>query len=79
MTPYELGLSIGVFNETRKQEDEDRLILTYLGAAWQRAKKMPDLKSLLSKQDDSKQMSDEQMYKKVKQLNAAFGGTKNKE
>lgn len=73
MTPYQLNLFIKVFNERQKQQKEDDLVLTYLGAYWQRVKKMPSLKKVLG-QEKPKQMTAEEMLNKVRQLNAALGG-----
>jgi hypothetical protein len=74
MTPLEYRLHIKVYNEKLKQDRKDRLALTYLGAAWQRAKKLPDYKRLLGMELPKKKMTNEEMLLKVKQLNAAFGG-----
>jgi hypothetical protein len=75
MTPHELYLYAQVFNEKHKQEIEDRIALTYLGAAWQRSEKLPSLESILNKQEEKKKMTNEEMLEEVKKLNAAFGGT----
>ncbi|SDM17347.1 hypothetical protein [Bacillus sp. OK048] len=74
MTPYELGLFIEHHNEKIKFEVEEKITLVYLGAAWQRAKTMPSLDSILNKKPQRKQMTNEEMLEKVKHLNAAFGG-----
>lgn len=74
MTPYELSLHIKAFNENRKQDQEEKLTLTYLGAYWQRVKKMPRLKDILGKTQPKKSMSSKQMLTMVRHLNAAFGG-----
>lgn len=74
ITPFELVLKIDAFVDKQKREQEERLILTYAGAAWQRSKKMPRLNQLLGKEEPDKKMTAEEMYKVVKQLNAAFGG-----
>jgi hypothetical protein len=74
MTPLEYGLYIKVYNEKLKQDGKDRLALAYLGAAWQRAKKLPNFKKILGMEQPQKKMTNEEMLLKVKQLNAAFGG-----
>ncbi|MED4206596.1 hypothetical protein [Neobacillus mesonae] len=74
MTPHELALAVEVFNEKQKAENEERLILVYAGAAWQRAKKMPSLKEILRKEPAKKKMTNEEMLNEVKKLNAALGG-----
>lgn len=76
MTPKEFTLYIKVYNEKRKEKDKDNITNAYLGAAWQRAKKLPNLKRLFDQeQQPKKQMTPEQMLKKVMELNKAFGGT----
>lgn len=74
MTPYQLSLEVEIYNEKKKAEQEEKLILTYLGAYWNRVKKMPTLKRILGKEEVKKQMTDEQMLERVKQLNKIFGG-----
>jgi hypothetical protein len=76
LTPFEFSLMVKAFSKKTKQEQEDKLVLTYLGAAWQRAKKMPSLESIIGKQASKKEMSDKDMLQVVKALNKAFGGTK---
>lgn len=49
--------------------------MTYLGAYWQRVKKMPNIKEILGKKEPKKKMTDEEMLKQVKQLNEIFGGS----
>lgn len=50
-------------------------MLTYLNAAWVRCKRMPSLNKVLGKKEPiKKQMTDEEMFEKVKALNKAFGG-----
>ncbi len=47
----------------------------YLSAALSRTKKMPKFDTIVKHVDkEKKQMTSEQMYQKVKQLNVAFGG-----
>jgi hypothetical protein len=76
MTPYELNLFINDFAERQQQEREDKLTITYLGAYWQRVEKLSinHLKKLLNKEPIKKEMTDEEMLKVVKRLNAVFGG-----
>jgi hypothetical protein len=74
MTPREFTLHIKVYNEKQKQNEKDKISVAYLSAAWQRAKKLPNLKRLLEMEQPKKKMTNEEMLLKVKQLNAAFGG-----
>ncbi|GBF73209.1 hypothetical protein PA598K_01494 [Paenibacillus sp. 598K] len=78
MTPHELNLQIMAFNERQRAEMDERMTLFYLNAGWSRSTKpMPSLKKLLSKQPNKKrQQSPEEMLAIVKNLNAAFGGTR---
>jgi hypothetical protein len=77
MTPYELNLHILDFYEKQKQEREDKLTLTYLGAYWQRVEKLSiqHLKKVLDRDKPKKEMTNQEMLNEVKKLNAAFGGT----
>lgn len=75
MTPYQLSLYIEDYNEKKKVEQDEKLILTYMGAYWNRVKKMPSIKSILNKSTHKKQMTDEEMLAEVKKLNQAFGGS----
>jgi hypothetical protein len=74
LTPFEFSLVVNAYIEKEKQKEKDRLAQTYLGAAWQRAKKLPNFKKLLGMEQPQKKMTNEEMLLKVKQLNAAFGG-----
>jgi hypothetical protein len=76
LTPYEFSLMVNAYTKRTKQEQEDKLVLTYLSSAWQRAKKMPSLESIIGKQTSKKEMSDSEMLRVVMALNKAFGGTK---
>lgn len=74
LTPYEFSLTVEAFNKNKEEEQEEKLTLVWLGAAWQRAKKMPRLREILNKIETPQKMTDEQMLKKVKALNSALGG-----
>jgi hypothetical protein len=72
---YELNFYIEDYQERIKNEQEERLMLTYLNAAWVRCKRMPSLNKLLGKTEPAKKkMTDEEMFKKVKMLHKALGG-----
>ncbi|MCJ8008121.1 hypothetical protein ACFFF5_17790 [Lederbergia wuyishanensis] len=75
MTPHELNLNIQDFNEKQRALNEEKIVLTYLGAYWQRINKFPSLNKVLGKEPEKKKMTDEEMFKQVKRLNALFGGT----
>lgn len=74
MTPHELNLHINEFSERKKHEHEERLLQAYLTAAWGfHTKRMPQWSDIV--REPKKEMTDEQMLEKIKQLNARFGGT----
>ncbi len=68
MTPLEFHFAVEGYN----QRQEEALQLVYIGAAWQRCKKMPSTSKIFK--TPKKQMTDEQMLKIVEELNTAFGG-----
>lgn len=75
MTPAELTYLIKAYNKRMKHEQEERITLTYLGAYWQRVKKMPKLTDVLGKQnEEKKKQTPEQMLAQIKKINAALGG-----
>lgn len=77
MTPYQLHIYLEEHIKKQKEKAKEKVVLAYLVAGWIRAKKMPNLKKVLSKLDDvrPKAMTAEQMFQHVKMLNAALGGT----
>ncbi|QKE72653.1 hypothetical protein HPK19_07465 [Arthrobacter citreus] len=76
MTPFELGLYIKSYNKRLETEHKDKLTLTWLGAAWQRAKEMPSLEEVIGKQPSKQEkMPAEHMLNMVKVMNAAFEGS----
>ncbi|MOA53543.1 hypothetical protein D3C78_1770180 [compost metagenome] len=49
--------------------------MAYLIAGWGRTKKMPDLNKMLeSTNQRPKDQTDEQLFKTIRQINAAMGG-----
>lgn len=75
MTPFELSMYSKSFIQKNKMRSDEELILAYLNAAWQRAKRMPDLKKMLHSEDRPKQkQTPESMLDEIKKLNAALGG-----
>lgn len=75
LTPFEFDLMVKAYIRKSEQEEKMKLRLTYLGASWQRAKKLPSLERILSVKTQ-KEMTPEEMLQKVMALNKAFGGTK---
>ncbi len=74
LTPLEFSLIVKAYVKHKKEHQEERLILTYLGAYWNRAKQMPNIKSILDKQPEKKEMTAEEMLENVKKLNTILGG-----
>lgn len=75
MTPNELNLSVGAFIDRLHMEEEKNIVSAYLGAYWQRVKRMPNLKEVLSDIRPKKEQTAEDMLAQIKAINAAMGGT----
>jgi hypothetical protein len=74
MTPHELNLRIQVYNEENLEKGEEELVIAYLTAYWNRVRRMPNLKNILSSIRPREEMSDEQLLAQIKAMNAAMGG-----
>jgi hypothetical protein len=74
MTPYELNLHAEIFEEKQKFEQEERLTLVWMGEYFHRIEKLPTLKEVLGKKEESKAMSAEEMLANVMQIHAALDG-----
>lgn len=55
MTPVELTITVDAYVANQTTEFKQELTVAYLGAAWQRAKKMPRLETVLNKIDSTTQ------------------------
>jgi hypothetical protein len=55
MTPVELAITIDAYVENETAEFKQGITLAYMGAAWQRAKKMPRLETVLNKIESTTQ------------------------
>jgi hypothetical protein len=76
MTPHQLNLHVLDYNKCKKSELEEKLVLTYLGAYWQRVKRMPSIKKVINEnQQVPKKMAPDEMLEEVKKMNTALGGT----
>ncbi|MBD0381283.1 hypothetical protein [Paenibacillus sedimenti] len=53
MTPHELNLHIHAYTDRMKVDAEERITMAYLMASWSRADKLPSLKSILQKVEQS--------------------------
>lgn len=78
MTPYELNLHIVDYMKREKVENEERIAHAYMTAAWSRAEKLPSLKSILQKANQTqtttpkKTKTAEEMLEFVKQMQNAI-------
>jgi hypothetical protein len=76
MTPHQLNLHVLDYNKRKKSELEEKLVLTYLGAYWQRVKRMPSIKKVIGEnQQAPKKMTPDEVLEEVKKMNTALGGT----
>ena len=71
MTPYELFVSIEVFEDKEKELSKELIVQAYYTAALSRMKKIPKLKDLLK---EKKKQTPKEMLEAVKRLNAMMGG-----
>lgn len=81
LTPFELNLIIKTYAKKKEEESKEMLSMVYINAMWtaqwfgKKSSHPRPLKEILESIDkDKKQMSDEDMFEKVKALNALFGG-----
>jgi hypothetical protein len=74
ITPSELFLKVKAYQNKLKRNEQLNIYNAYLSAYWQRVKKMPSLKEVFESKDEKKQSSAEELFEKVKQLNAKLGG-----
>lgn len=81
MTPYELNVYAKAYFENKKNEFKEKITLEYLNAMWtiqwlgkksQHPKPLNEILDNLYRERTV--MTDEQMLKQVKVLNALFGG-----
>ena len=81
MTPYELNIYAEAYFEKQKNEFKEKITLEYLNAMWtiqwlgkksQHPKPLNEILDSLYRERTV--MTDEQMLKQVKVLNALFGG-----
>ena len=64
MTPYQLNIQIQEYEERKKLESEENLILTYLGVYWNRVKRLPSLDKILGKQKNEKKKNEKMGIKR---------------
>ena len=74
---------IKTYSEKKKEESKEKLTLAYINAMWtvqwlgkksNHPRPLKEILESIDKDKDKKQMSDEEMFMKVKALNALFGG-----
>lgn len=75
LTPGELSIQVNAFNKRQKDEHDQKVIMAYLGAYWQRVKKMPRIKEVLKGPEEKKKQTAKDMLEEIKRLNEALGGT----
>lgn len=84
MTPHEVKLVIDVFNEADKARQREAVTLVWMGAQFQRARRLPKLDKILKGDtpDDAaaapkkkRPMTDKQLLTRIKAMNKALGGT----
>lgn len=77
MTPKEFRLYGEVFTEKTEQKGQEKMMLAWMGAYWQRVEKLEPLENYLKKNEPEnlKSMSTEDMLVKVMELNVKMGGT----
>lgn len=73
-TPYEFSIIVDGYSDRKQNEYDLAITHAYLLSRWVWAKKLPDLKNLLGKQEPKKNMTDDAMMKMCMQLNRLFGG-----
>jgi hypothetical protein len=74
LTPLEFELMVNAYTEKISQEQEDNLVMTWLGAYWQRVEKLPSLKKVLGKDQVKKQPTAEEMFEEIKRMHSSMGG-----
>lgn len=78
MTPYELSLVVEIYNEKLEVEQDEKILLVWLGEYYHRTTKLPPLRKAIDElkgKKKTKRMTDEEMLNTVKRLNTLFGGT----
>jgi hypothetical protein len=74
MTPYELNIHAEIFEEKQKFEQDERLTLVWMGEYFHRVEKLPTLKEVLGKKEESKEMSADEMLANVMRIHSALDG-----
>ncbi|MEH7391774.1 hypothetical protein [Bacillus sp. JJ1474] len=79
LTPFEFNLMVKSYSSKMEADHHEKITLTYVNALWTAQwmagkSRPPSLDKLLNTDISKKEMSDEQMLERVKQLNAIFGG-----
>lgn len=78
LTPFEFSLCVDSYCKRKKFEQDERITAAYMGAYFERVKKMPNLQELLDKEQQEvkkKEQTPTDMLAEVKRINAALGGT----
>lgn len=78
MTPYELSVQVEEYFKRENYMQKERITAAYMGAYFERVKKMPNLQKLFEKDQQEvkpKEQTGAEMLAEVTRLNAMFGGT----
>ena len=74
ITPFELSTVVKGYAKRQEQRQKESMYQAYLISRWVWAKRV-DIKKYLGEQKPKRRMTDEEMFERVKALNALFGGT----
>ena len=75
MTPYELMLAVEEYQDRMRIENEARIVQAYLTAVWQRSRRPPALKKVLSEmrpKEQPRQQTPEEMLAVAMRLHNAI-------
>jgi len=74
LTPSEFFIKCNAFSSKQKVEGDEKIIISYLTAYWQRVNRMPKLADILKTDNKPKVMTPEEMLNQIKQLNTRLQG-----
>ncbi len=75
MTPSELSSMVRGYNRKTELEQENQLVVAYLGAYWNRVKSMPKLSDVVGKKSQKPKQDANAMLDEIKRINLSLGGT----
>ncbi len=74
ITPFELSIAAKGYEKRNEIQSKENIYQAYLISRWVWQEKI-DIEKILETKKEKKPMTDEDMLKQVKVLNAMFGGT----